>query len=896
MVDILCSLRARVPLVIGSLGRRLTLAGIGAVLMPALMVATAMAAPAVTTTTDSSTPGSGSLREAIVNASSGDTIMVPASSGHYTITLGEIPITVPITIKGAGPSSTIIDAGGLSRAFHITSAVSSTATVTFEDLTIENGSTTVAPGGGGIYDESGALVLDGVTMTGNAAKSGTESDYGGGAINTTGGDVTVMNSTLSGNSAAASGAAADDDGGAAILSNGTGTIAITNSTVDSNTTTIGDVTCCGGGAVYQDADAPITISDSHLDDNTLSVTNGTGSDSGGGAVYQDGGSMANTTITDSTLNGNTATITDAAGDDGGGALYGDASEPAVVTLTGSTLNGNTANVDSAGCCSGGGAIISYRAVNSTNSTLDSNTATVTSGRCCAGGGALMISQGMDVDSQLMQTEVAHNVTTVTSTGANAAFDGGGALYDDDDGTPAGFTAIDSDFSDNEANVDNTATSGGGGIITLDSGTDTLTNSTLSGNSTNGIGDTDGGGGLLFGNPLVTGKLSFDTIAGNTASASTGGGIYDEEAKVTTKNSIVALNTAVSGADCGGDAQAMFTSLGYNLEDSPDTCTFTQSTDKVVTASALDLGPLAANGGPTMTRALLAGSPAIDAIPIAACTDQTSPTPVAITTDQRGVARPQPAGGSCDIGAFEFGDADLALTGSAVPAPTTLQVGHSTTLMLAVSNAGPVPATASTVTLALPAGLKLISSSAGQGSCAGATCSLGTLADNASTTATYVVQATTLGTFTATATVATTSSDPDASNNTRGFAITVTAPPPPPAKAPTLAHVSQSHKTWRESKKLPKHATKKEKKTPVGTTFSFTLSENAKVTLTFTPKHKKASGTLTYNDKAGKRKLSFDGKLSNSTKLKPGSYTVTITATASGLASKPAKLSFTIAAG
>src|SRR5205807_760242 len=76
------------------------------------------APPPITTTTDSATAGSGSLRAAIAAASPGDTVNVPASSTPYTITLGEIPITHAITIQGAGASSTVIDAGGLSRAFH----------------------------------------------------------------------------------------------------------------------------------------------------------------------------------------------------------------------------------------------------------------------------------------------------------------------------------------------------------------------------------------------------------------------------------------------------------------------------------------------------------------------------------------------------------------------------------------------------------------------------------------------------------------------------------------------------------------------------------------------------------------------------------------------------------
>jgi hypothetical protein len=56
-----------------------------------------------------------------------------------------------------------------------------------------------------------------------------------------------------------------------------------------------------------------------------------------------------------------------------------------------------------------------------------------------------------------------------------------------------------------------------------------------------------------------------------------------------------------------------------------------------------LGPLQNNGGPTLTHALLAGSPAIDAVPLADCSG--------VTDDQRGVLRPQ--GPACDIGAFEL---------------------------------------------------------------------------------------------------------------------------------------------------------------------------------------------------------------------------------------------------
>ena len=111
----------------------------------------------VTTTTDSSTPGSGSLREQIAAASPGDTVLLPASSQPYMVTLGEIPVTNAITIEGASAGSSVIDAAYSSRVFDLTSAVPAADTVTFKTLTIEHGSVLSSPGGGGILDESGGL-------------------------------------------------------------------------------------------------------------------------------------------------------------------------------------------------------------------------------------------------------------------------------------------------------------------------------------------------------------------------------------------------------------------------------------------------------------------------------------------------------------------------------------------------------------------------------------------------------------------------------------------------------------------------------------------------------------------------------------------------------------------
>ena len=75
-----------------------------------------------------------------------------------------------------------------------------------------------------------------------------------------------------------------------------------------------------------------------------------------------------------------------------------------------------------------------------------------------------------------------------------------------------------------------------------------------------------------------------------------------------------------------------------MEDT-NTCGLSDTSDQPNTDPLL--GPLADNGGDTLTHALLDDSPAIDQ---GVCV-------AGIDTDQRGVSRPQST--TCDIGAFEF---------------------------------------------------------------------------------------------------------------------------------------------------------------------------------------------------------------------------------------------------
>jgi hypothetical protein len=114
---------------------------------------------------------------------------------------------------------------------------------------------------------------------------------------------------------------------------------------------------------------------------------------------------------------------------------------------------------------------------------------------------------------------------------------------------------------------------------------------------------------------------------------------------------------LAGHAAGGNCQVVpvlgseITDLGYNISDD-DSCGFTVVESLNNTDPMLDPAGLSNNGGPTQTIALLSGSPAIDAIPLASCTDQDGNQ---LTTDQRGFPRPDAGEQVCDIGAYEFQD-------------------------------------------------------------------------------------------------------------------------------------------------------------------------------------------------------------------------------------------------
>ncbi len=113
--------------------------------------------------------------------------------------------------------------------------------------------------------------------------------------------------------------------------------------------------------------------------------------------------------------------------------------------------------------------------------------------------------------------------------------------------------------------------------------------------------------------------------------------------------------------------------------------------------------------------------------------------------------------------------------------------------------------------------------------------------------------------------------------------------------PSVQNARQSAKRWRESSKLARIS---RAKTPTGTTFSFSLNEQATVSFSFTQllrvSPRVARGTLSFTGHSGTNHVVFAGRISRTNKLKPGRYELIITATNStGQRSAPVSLGFTI---
>ncbi|MBL8801118.1 MAG: right-handed parallel beta-helix repeat-containing protein [Planctomycetes bacterium] len=304
------------------------------------------------------------------------------------------------------------------------------------------------------------------------------------------------------------------------------------------------------------------------------------------------------------------------------------------------INSTVSNNQLVGGYGGGAGIRSYASATLIDSTVSGNSTTST-----PGGGLLAASGSVT----LVTTRIENNVT------GSGTFLSGAGLYVRDalsvsltnctvsgniiagafgglSGVGAGMFVCQTPFSASASTfAGNSASYRAGGIFAYKCNSTELRNCTISDNS---------GTGLLT---VVAVNSSITvlncTIAGNASSYDCGGFSHTSPGVAQVRNTLTAGNSGNFGVS--PDLDCAFPSLGHNLIDSSVGVTgFTIGVlgDQVGVANP-GLAPLANNGGPTQTRALSPGRPAINAGDLL----------VFELFDQRGAPR---SAGSAAIGAFE----------------------------------------------------------------------------------------------------------------------------------------------------------------------------------------------------------------------------------------------------
>jgi CSLREA domain-containing protein len=610
-----------------------------------------------TVTSTADIAAAGTLRHAIDQANStpgDDEIRFDVATIGTEFDLGgtQFTITESLTITGNGPDNTVIDAQLNSRIFEI---AFSAVNVTIFGVTLKNGRVT-GPGlqvGGAIQSlASGTLSISSSVLSTNTVDDTTGTDAYGGAVFVQVGNLTVFDSTMTGNTA---------DWGGAIYAAGDSHVAITSSNVD------GNIASNDGGAIYAGfgGQGDVTITSSTLENNqsqrrggaikadNVTIIGGSSvrlnsATTEGGAIHADG----NVTVTNSRIEDNTATTH-------GGAIHAGGN----VMVTGiSTMSDNTANGD-------GGAIFSIGSTEVTNSTLANNSTTGDNhrgGAIHSDSGAVTISQstlsgnstagsnaeGGAIFAHSGAVSISQSTLSGNSTAGSSA--DGGAIYAD-----SGAVSI------SQSTLSGNSTAGGsaeGGAIYAYSGAVSISQSTLSGNSTAGTGAQ--GGAIYANNGAVS--ICQSTLTLNNAAQSLGGAIYSYSSPVTIRNSIVAGNTDngtapdVRKSPAVGDAFTVTNSLIGRNNGTGLTATGTTpgangnliGGDNAGAAINPLLAPLANNGGPTQTHALLATSPVINKGSNALAVDAANGSSP-LTTDQRGNPFVRIFDTTVDMGAYEF---------------------------------------------------------------------------------------------------------------------------------------------------------------------------------------------------------------------------------------------------
>ena len=451
------------------------------------------------------------------------------------------------------------------------------------------------------FDNSaGDLTLSGLTFTGgNASGNGVISGrlafltlnnsavIANTGTGVTGRSITLNSSTVSGNTGGGVSGTLIFVNDSFVNNNTSGGIYAADSLTLDNSTVTDNISRSNGGGIRTNS-GTIALNNSIVSDNTVKFPS-----SSGGGVYSRSGSV---TLNGSTMSGNRVTSVVASGG-------GIATQSGAITVNNSTLDGNTAmgtgQPDIGPSIKGGGISTRSGPVVVNSSTISGNNA---SGIGSAGGGIYARSATVTINSSTVSGNHAMGSTTPTGSGSNF-------------------------------------TSNGGGLFAEFSNSIELRNSTITGNTAEGIW-----GGVFaysFNRPV---EIENSILAGNTDSSGNADDLYSGT------NSMLTVNHSLIGvadhlANVNGNVGNQFGTASNPL--------------------APLLGSLSDNGGPTKTHALLPGSPSINA------------GSSSELIDQRGAPFLRDDGNGVDIGAYEFH--------AAAPQVSSIQIDDGTAQRSAVRN-------------------------------------------------------------------------------------------------------------------------------------------------------------------------------------------------------------------
>jgi hypothetical protein len=373
-----------------------------------------------------------------------------------------------------------------------------TGTMMLNGVSIENNTAAGADadqGGGGVFNAGGTLTITNSTSITNNQATGT-SGSGGGILTDVGGSMTIENSTISFNTANRAGGGIEDVSGSANLSS------ITNVRFEGNSSGSNPG---NGGAIHITGNGNMEISGGTVLNNTASLE--------GGGLWNGTGTM---TIINVSINGNTASGDDAS--NGGGGVFN--AGGTVNIMAGTVIDANIAD----GASGSGGAIF-----NDVGGTLNIDGVEITNNNCNRAGGGIEDASGAATVVTLTNTTLFRNTT-------GSAPGNGGGLHVSGDGE---IQISNSVVSENMAAAEGGGLWNGAGLMVVDSVM--IMANTASGNAAD-----QGGGGIynLSGTLQITGSTQIVLNQATGTSGSGGGILNDVGATLSVENTLFRANTSI----------------------------------------------------------------------------------------------------------------------------------------------------------------------------------------------------------------------------------------------------------------------------------------------------------------------------------------------------------------